>query len=393
MSNLNKDIGADDQDWRPSVLAELGQTYGGLTGKSAADFGAGDGLYVTFLNVVNNTVVNPQLHESVVVGIRESQNRVQRGDLLLNGSSETPEEVGLCAQVDDDTGAYLNSFCFGFRPHTGAPIVPRFLAYHLRGPVGRRVMVSLAQGSTRYNLSKRALLAASIPLPSVKEQQAIAEALSDADALIESLERLIEKKRQLKQGVMQELLTGRRRLPGFAATWKKFSFHDVFRRINAKAFQIFASDYMLSGDFPVVDQGQRYVVGHTNRADKVFACPPTGVIVFGDHTCIVKYVDFDFAVGADGTQILTTFPSHDCRFHAFQLQARPITSTGYNRHFKHLLGREFRAPDSLEEQKAISKVLIDLESEIAAIECQLLKAGQVKQGMMQQLLTGRIRLT
>ncbi|MBN1320531.1 MAG: restriction endonuclease subunit S [Thermoleophilia bacterium] len=231
-----------------------------------------------------------------------------------------------------------------------------------------------------------------VPIPPKLEQEAIAEALSDADALIASLEQLIAKKRLIKQGVMQELLTGKRRLPGFAGEWGSFEFHEVFRRLNAKEHQVYASDYRESGDFPVVDQGKKYVVGYTNRRDRVFKCPAGGVIVFGDHTCIVKFVDFDFAVGADGTQLLSTQPMHDCRFHAFQLDANPVISTGYNRHFKFLLERRYYAPKSIDEQQAISRVLSGFEAEVAGYEVQLDKARQLKQGMMQQLLTGRIRL-
>ena len=108
-------------EWEVKRLGELGTTYGGLTGKSKADFGAGTARYVTFMNVMTNTVIDHGTFEAVRVSPSENQNRIERGDLLFNGSSETPEEVALCALVQSHVhNLYLNSFCFGYRPRTGA---------------------------------------------------------------------------------------------------------------------------------------------------------------------------------------------------------------------------------------------------------------------------------
>jgi type I restriction enzyme S subunit len=199
--------------WETKRLGDLGSTYGGLTGKTKTDFGAGGAMYVTFMNVMSNVVIDCTTFERVNVVASESQNRVVKNDILFNGSSETPEEVAMCALVDTDvTDVYLNSFCFGFRFRDDVTVVGRFLAYYLRSNVGREIMKSLAQGSTRYNLSKTALLKAVLQLPSPNEQTAIATLLSEMDTEIESLESKLAKAREVKQGMMQELLTGRIRL-------------------------------------------------------------------------------------------------------------------------------------------------------------------------------------
>jgi len=115
----------------------------------------------------------------------------------------------LLEEVED---VYLNSFCFGFRFREGAQANGLFFAYYLRSTEGRELMKSLAQGSTRYNLSKVALLNSSLRLPPLPEQTAIAEVLSEVDAELAGLEQRRDKTRALKQGMMQELLTGRTRL-------------------------------------------------------------------------------------------------------------------------------------------------------------------------------------
>jgi type I restriction enzyme S subunit len=200
-------------EWEVKTLGELGSTFGGLTGKTKADFGEGAGEYVTFMNVISNVVIDCTIFERVNIAPTESQNQVMKGDLLFNGSSETPEEVAMCAVMTTHVpNLFLNSFCFGFRFRDGARADGLFMAYYLRSREGRELMKSLAQGSTRYNLSKIALLKSPLRVPSPAEQIAIATVLDDMDAELAALEARRDKTRALKQGMMQELLTGRTRL-------------------------------------------------------------------------------------------------------------------------------------------------------------------------------------
>jgi type I restriction enzyme S subunit len=200
-------------EWERKRLGEVGSTYGGLSGKTRADFGSGSAQYVTFMNVMTNVVIDCGSFEQVRVSANESQNRVHKGDLLFNGSSETPEEVAMCSLMAEDvSNLFLNSFCFGFRLSDEQQVDRLFLAYYIRAAPGRELMKALAQGSTRYNISKSALLEAPIRVPVRAEQQAVAAVLSDMDAEIEALQARLDKTRMLKQGMMQELLTGRTRL-------------------------------------------------------------------------------------------------------------------------------------------------------------------------------------
>jgi len=200
-------------DWEAKRLGDLGSTYGGLTGKSKVDFGHGSAKYIPFMNVMTNVVVDLNSLEKVDVSPGESQNQARAGDLFFNGSSETPEEVGMCALLAENVeDLYLNSFCFGFRLKPDAAANGLFLAGYFRSQQGRDLLASLAQGATRYNLSKRALLKVEFACPSLDEQIAIAEILSDMDAEIAALDAEAEKARTIKQGMMQNLLTGKVRL-------------------------------------------------------------------------------------------------------------------------------------------------------------------------------------
>lgn len=199
--------------WEEKRLGDCGFCFNGLTGKSGSDFGHGKACYITFLNVLTNVVIDSSIFEPVDICSGENQNEVRRGDIFFNTSSETPEEVGLCAVLEEDVkSVYLNSFCFGFRI-TDNDVSGRFLAYWFRASAGRALMTSLAQGSTRYNLSKDAFREACVCIPpTLAEQKAIAAVLSDMDAEIAALEADRAKYERIKSGMMQELLTGKTRL-------------------------------------------------------------------------------------------------------------------------------------------------------------------------------------
>ena len=200
-------------EWETTCMGRIGATYGGLSGKTKLDFGNGIAHYVTFLNVLENVVLDPEQFESVHVAPGESQNKVLGGDLLFNGTSETPEDVAMGAiLLEGQDDLYLNSFCFGFRIRDQGQFNSLFIAYYFRGGVGRALMYTLAQGATRYNMSKGQFMALALSIPSAQEQSAIATVLSDMDAEIAALERRRDKTNRIKQGMMQQLLTGRVRL-------------------------------------------------------------------------------------------------------------------------------------------------------------------------------------
>lgn len=195
--------------WVKKRVGSIGNTYSGLTGKTKEHFGVGNARYITFLNVLMNTVIDTTILERVIIGETENQNAVRCGDLFFNTSSETPEEVGMCAVLTKEiSNTYLNSFCFGFRL-TDEEIDGLFLSYYFNSNCGRTIMYLLAQGATRYNLSKTYFNDVVLLLPTKPEQTAIAEILSDMDAEIDALTAKLNKLQKIKQGMMNELLTGR----------------------------------------------------------------------------------------------------------------------------------------------------------------------------------------
>ncbi|MCT2289091.1 restriction endonuclease subunit S [Corynebacterium sanguinis] len=394
-------------------LGSIGKTYGGLTGKSGEDFNTGSASYVTFMQVMGNSRLREPAKGTVNINPGERQNHVQKDDLLFNGSSETPEEVALAAAVDfhPDSDTFLNSFCFGFRLLPDAPADSLFLAYLFRSSVGRNLVSSLAQGATRYNISKTQLLNQAIHLPPKAEQIAIREKLTDAEELINSLERLISKKHAIKQGMMQELLTGRTRLAGFTAPWTDIVLGDVSR--FSKGSGLPKSALTTSGSTPCIHYGELFtsygpeilhVKSRTNLADRTVVSEdldvlmptsdvtPRGLakassihgrgVVLGGDILIIR---------PDAIRAYGPFLAHVIRRDADQVLKLVRGSTVYHLYASDMQNFTLAIP-SVEEQRAIADALLAAECEIEALRLRLTKAREIKTGMMQELLTGRTRL-
>ena len=198
--------GNDYPEWEEKKLGEIGDTYNGLTGKSAEDFGRGK-KYITYKNIYDNTKINMNILELVNIELGEKQNKVEYGDIFFTTSSETPNEVGyssvLLDKIQEDI--YLNSFCFGFRLKNKVKYLPEFFRYLLRSSNFRTSIYILAQGSTRFNLSKVELLKLKVLLPALEEQQKIADFLSSIDSKLESIEKELEGLKEFKKGLLQQM--------------------------------------------------------------------------------------------------------------------------------------------------------------------------------------------
>jgi type I restriction enzyme, S subunit len=251
-----------------------------------------------------------------------------------------------------------------------------------------------------------------IPLPPTKaEQEAIAEALSDADSLIESLQQLIAKKRHIKQGAMQELLTGKKRLHGFSGEWEAVSLGGVASFFKGRGLP--KSALTPSGSDPCIHYGELFtqydhtieeVISRTDATSDSFrSCANDVLMPTSDVTprglakasCVTQD---EIVLGGDILVIRTeservngSFLSCLIRLEEKQVLQLVKGSTVYHLYASDMKNFRLRLP-SHAEQTRIATILSDMDEEITALETKLNKARQLKQGMMQELLTGRIRL-
>ncbi|QWP31136.1 restriction endonuclease subunit S [Akkermansia muciniphila] len=170
MSSINETLYATLTINYKTSFNEIGCDYGGLTGKSAEDFGKGK-PFITYLNVYQNQIITGYNFDYVEIRDRENQNKVRKGDLLFTLSSETPEEAGYSAvYMGDAKELYLNSFCFGIHIPESEMVYPPYMGYLTSTSYFRRKIIPYAQGSTRFNLHKPSLMSMKFSLPAKENQ-------------------------------------------------------------------------------------------------------------------------------------------------------------------------------------------------------------------------------
>lgn len=191
--------------WEERKLGEVAEkVYSGLSGKTKSDFGHGEAAYVTYINVHDNVIAKAKEIEKVEVDLK--QNQVQKGDIFFTISSEVPEEVALNSvwPYETNTRLYLNSFCFGYRSNFKL-VNPFFLSYYLRSPHLRQIIFPLAQGISRFNISKKSILQLPIKLPKLQEQKDIYRILQDLENLLSLQHQKLAKYQSVKKSLLQQM--------------------------------------------------------------------------------------------------------------------------------------------------------------------------------------------
>lgn len=192
-----------NDDWEKYQLGKIGKTFTGLSGKTKDDFGKGNARYIPYTNVFNNEQTDRNQLEKIEID--SSQNTVEYGDVLFTTSSETPEEVGMSSVwLENDKNIYLNSFCFGYR--FSEEVNYLFMAYCLRSNIFREKVKFLAQGISRFNISKTKAMEIEILIPKDKEeQQKIGAYFQNLDKSISLHHLEIKKLENIKKACLNKL--------------------------------------------------------------------------------------------------------------------------------------------------------------------------------------------
>ena len=193
-------------EWKK--IEDLGSFFGGLTGKRKEDFVDGNARFITYMNVFSNPSLDTTATGSVRIGEKEKQNKIQKGDILFTGSSETPDEAGMSCVVtkDLDDDYYMNSFCFGIRITTPSLYNFDYLKHLLRSSKTRKNISKSSSGVTRFNVSKARFGKILIPIPSLQEQERIVGILDTFTASIDNLKAQIEQRRKQYEHYRDQLL-------------------------------------------------------------------------------------------------------------------------------------------------------------------------------------------
>ncbi|MEH1796610.1 restriction endonuclease subunit S [Nostoc sp.] len=412
------EVGVIPDNWKAEKLGELFKFKNGLNAEKK-HYGKG----IKFINILEVIQKISLLYEDIpgLISLEPGtikSNIVQKGDVLFNRTSETQEEIGLTSVYLDDKEVVFGGFVIRARPITDS-IDHYFSKYGFSSVIVRNQIIKRGQGAVRANIGQSDLKEVCIPLPPLPEQKAIAQSLSDVDALITECDRIIAKKRNTKQGTMQQLLTGKKRLPGFSGKWEMEEFEQVLKVVDGDRGDNYPSNDELFGNGYCLFLSARNVTkegfkfsecifitkekdnllgkGKLLKKDVVLTTRGTvGNIAFFDNSVPFENIRINSGMVILRTEeknLDNTYLYSFLRSHLFQNQidravfgsAQPqLTVKGISK---------FKIPVSpLAEQKAIAQVLSDMDTEIAALEQKRDKYKAIKQGMMQELLTGKTRL-
>lgn len=411
----SSEVGIIPENWRVSTLGEGNAQFTKGYGISKADLSEGGipcvryaELYTTYGDMcILSTPASTTLPA-------KAKKLAQKGDVIFACSGETFEDIGRALAYIGDSPIAVGGDSLIYSNHD---FEPSFLGYLLNSRYVVRQKMANSVGTTIVHIREKQLAELVVAYPEYEEQRAIATALSDVDALIGAKQALLEKKRAIKQGAMQELLTGKRRLPGFPATpmrntevgevpedWEVKTLGEI--RVVKMCKRIFKHETSAEGEIPFFkigtfgQQADAYISREKFHAYKsLYPYPQKGTPLISAAGTIGRVVVYDGqdAYYQDSNIVWLEQEQKDILNAFLQYYYSVInwvTETGsaitrlYN---NNILSSQVALP-TLEEQAAIASVLVDMDSELAALEQDLEKLVDLKQGMMQNLLTGRIRL-
>ncbi|WP_244304281.1 restriction endonuclease subunit S [Brevundimonas mediterranea] len=382
------EVGVIPEDWEVRSLGVLSEfitkgstptTYGFDWVQSGVLFLRSECVSEDGLDLEKSMFISETAHRT----LRRSE--VKDGDILVTITGN----VGRIVRLSGIGAANLNQHIARVR------IVAReadeeFLFHYLRQPEIRVFYNSITTGQAYPQLSLVQVRDTNVPLPSLPEQRGIAEALSDADTLIAALEGMIAKKRDLKQAAMQHLLTGKTRLPGFSGEWEVKRLGELCAMrsgegITAKsidessAYPCYGGNGLRGYTTRFTHQGRYALIGRVGALCGNILLAD-GKFFASEHAIVVTALD---RVDIGWLAVILDTLGLNRRAES---SAQPVLTVSK------LLILEVLAPPTKAEQTAIAEALSDMDADLAALEAQAAKARAVKQGMMQELLTGRVRL-
>jgi type I restriction enzyme, S subunit len=400
-------LGEIPADWNEAQLGALGTFIKGKgVARSQADSGGIPCVRYGEIYTKHSEYVR-QYFTHISAEVASQSTRLQRGDVLFAGSGETKAEIGKSVAIIDDTEAYAGGDIVILR---NTALHPHFAGYLLNMPYVTAQKAARGQGDAVVHISASALADVRVALPPLHEQRAIATALSDVDDLLTSLDRLIAKKRAIKQGVMHDLLTGRKRLPGFGGKWREVSIGEL-ANVDPEVLPQ-ATDPNYEFNYIALEDVTRGTLRSFQRL-RFATAPSRARRILRYHDILIGTVRPNLQshllhvrresswICSTGFSVVRCDPSHawpDFVFHSFfgmnlnNQIATLIAGSNYPAISRRDVAALTIPTPPLHEQRAIGTVLTDLDDEIDALQSRRDKTHAIKQAMMHELLTGRTRL-
>jgi type I restriction enzyme S subunit len=382
------EVGLISEDWELKKVGEFLEFKNGLN-KAKEFFGKGTPI-INYMDTFRHPGLKKENIQGKVTLTKDEIRRfnVQKGDVFFTRTSETVQEIGVSAVLEEDIeNGVFSGFILRGRPKN-EDLSLKFKRYCFSSEIVRKQIVGSATYTTRALTNGRHLSKVLLPLPpTLAEQQAIATALSDVDELIRSLDGLIQKKEAIKKGTMQQLLTGRKRLPGFDGEWEVKALGEFAENISSGK----SNTKTKVGKFPVY--GSTGIIGWDTTYD--YIGDRILVARVGANAGTVNQVNGKYNV-SDNTLMITLKSNVNIDFIRYYLIHYDLGTLIFGSGQPLITGGQLKKLDieipNLDLQNKIVEILSDMDREIQVLRQKREKAGQIKQGMMQELLTGKTRL-
>lgn len=379
------EIGLIPEDWKIGLLGELGKfSKGAGISREEAHTGIIPAIRYGEIYTSHDDYIK-EFYSGISNDVATTAKRLNPGDLLFAASGETKEEIGKCVAFIDNKEAYAGGDIIILSPNISLHD-SRYWGYYLNSSQVVKQKAARGQGDAVVHIVPKELASVIVAYPPKQEQSRIAEALSDIDKLIASFSKMIEKKRLMKQGTMQQLLTGKKRLPGFEGEWVEKRVGELLTIGNGRDYK-----HLKSGYVPVVGTGGVMVYVNDWLYDGETVCiGRKGTInkpIFYRGkiwTVDTLFYTYDF-INTSPKYLYYLFDTIDWLSYNEATGVPSLSKANIERISVYL-------PHNIAEQSAIANVLTTMDNEIESLEEERDKYIQVKEGMMQKLLTGQIRL-
>lgn len=398
---IETEFGLLPSDWNLDELEGLFKTF------SSASYSRGDMVATNGIACVHYGDIHTKfgyivdLEQEELPLVTNEQGRryklLKDGDVLLADASEDDEGIGKSIAI----------ICHGKPAIAGLHTIPlrakkqnkfdtKYPSYLFAGRLVKHQVEKLSEGTKVNSITYTKIKDVLLPLPPTKaEQTAIAEALSDIDSLIRNFDRTIAKKQNIRQGAMEQLLSGQKRLPGFNKKWKESELDSIIR--IKKGAQLNSSELLENGPYPMINGGQEpsgYTTTYNTESNTI-------TISEGGNSCgFVNYIRHKFWSGGHcynvsiryENQVDKEFLFHLLKAHEKEIMSLRVGSGLPNIQSKSLLEMRVMYPTDLKEQQAIADTLTAMDDEIAMLQLERDKYANIRAGMMDELLSGKKRL-
>ena len=336
-----------------------------------------------------NPIAN--INQTEPIGIDAKQAEVRYGDVLFTTSSETRDEAGMSSVwLNNRRNVYLNSFCFGYRPP--ADYNPYFLAFMLRSPRVREKFTLLAQGISRFNISKNKAMEMPVNLPGAEEQEKIGRMLQTLDEIIALRKRKVDALATVSQALLQQLYPRRghnepkMRFQGYGGYWHSELLGDLLDYEQPTKYIVESTEYDGSFEPPVLTTGQTFILGYTDETEGIKdASPANPIIIFDDFTTGSHFVTFPFKVKSSAMKLLYARGNVDTRFAFGALKNINYSPENHERHWiSKFANFEVEVPEAFEQHK-IGEILKIVSSLTANEELRLSELGELKESLLRSL--------